>query len=175
MPRVALSADGSGIVGQAGALLLLETLWMTGFAQGLSAGLERWRKPRVVHDPGKVVADLAVTLALSGGCLADIVVLRAEPELFGRVASDPTVSRLVTTLAEDEPKVLRVIHRARAAVPCHQSSAIASASSRPAGRRTTASLWLVIRSNVVKSRGGAHALHVVIATGTWATEAIRIC
>jgi len=54
-----------------------------------------------VHDPGKIVADLAVTLALGGDCLADIAVLRSSPELFGPVASDPTVSRLVTALAAD--------------------------------------------------------------------------
>nr|WP_281258291.1 transposase [Actinomadura mexicana] len=57
------------------------------------------RRPRAVHDPGKVVAAQAVMLALGGDCLSDIAVLRAEPELFGAVPSDPTVSRLVTTLA----------------------------------------------------------------------------
>ena len=43
------------------------------------------------------LADLAVTLAFGGDCLADIAVLRSSPELFGPVASDPTVSRLVTS------------------------------------------------------------------------------
>jgi hypothetical protein len=37
--------------------------------------------------------DLVVTLG--GDCLADMAVLRSSPELFGLVASDPTVSRLV--------------------------------------------------------------------------------
>ena len=55
----------------------------------------RWRKPTAVHDPAKIIMDLAVTLALGGDCLADIAVLRAEPGLFGRVASDPTVSRTI--------------------------------------------------------------------------------
>jgi hypothetical protein len=41
--------------------------------------------------------------------------LRAQPELFGPVASDPVVSRLVTRLAEDAPAVLKVIRGARAA------------------------------------------------------------
>jgi hypothetical protein len=35
-----------------------------------------------------------MTLALGGDCLADVAVLRAQPELFGPVASDPMVSRL---------------------------------------------------------------------------------
>jgi len=53
----------------------------------------RWRAPRAVHDPGKIVADLAAAVALGGDCLADIAVLR---ELAGPVASDPVVSRLVS-------------------------------------------------------------------------------
>ena len=39
---------------------------MTGLQQGLSAGLGRWRAPRGVHDPGKMITGLAVTLALGG-------------------------------------------------------------------------------------------------------------
>jgi hypothetical protein len=58
-----------------------------------------------VQDPGKIVADLAVTLALGGDCLADIAMLRAEPRLFGPVASDPVVSRLVSGLAADARQV----------------------------------------------------------------------
>ena len=54
--------------------------------------------------PGKIITDLAVALALGGDCLADIAALRAEPELFGPVASDPVVSRLVARLAADAPR-----------------------------------------------------------------------
>ena len=68
-----------------------------------------------MHDPGKIIADLAVTLALGGDCLADIAALRAEPALFGPVASDPVVSRLITQLAADAPRALRAIRAARAA------------------------------------------------------------
>jgi hypothetical protein len=113
--KIVVSSDGSGIVCQAGGLLLAETLRVSGLGRGLSAGLERWRKPGAVHDPGKIVADLAVSLALGGDCLADIAVLRSAPELFGSVASDPTVSRLVKTLAGVGPEALRAIRRARAA------------------------------------------------------------
>jgi hypothetical protein len=51
-------------------LLLAEALRVTGLGQGLSAGLARWRAPRAVHDPGKIMADLAVALGLGGDCLA---------------------------------------------------------------------------------------------------------
>jgi hypothetical protein len=113
--KVAVSADGRGIVSQAGMLLLLETLRVTGLSRGLAGGLARWRAPRAVRDPGKIVTDLVVALALGGDCLADVAVLRAEPELAGPVASDPVVSRLVSALATDLPRALRAIRAARAA------------------------------------------------------------
>ena len=82
--KIAVSDDGQGIVSHAGALLLTETARITGLQAGLSAGLGRWRPPRAVHDPGKIVTDLAVAVALGEDCLADAGVLRAELALFGR-------------------------------------------------------------------------------------------
>jgi hypothetical protein len=114
-PKIIVSADGTGLVSQAGGLLLAEALGVTGLGQGLSGGLARWRAPRAVHDPGKILADLVMTLALGGDCLADVAVLRAQPELAGPVASDPVVSRLVAALAAEGPRALRAIRRARAA------------------------------------------------------------
>jgi hypothetical protein len=68
-----------------------------------------------VHDPGKVLSDLVVALALGGDCLADVAVVRAQPQLCGPVASDPVVSRLITALGADTPRALRAIRKARAA------------------------------------------------------------
>jgi Transposase DDE domain group 1 len=113
--KITVSADGQGLVSQAGSLLLAETVRVTGLGRGLSGGLARWRAPRAVHDPGKIFSDLAVTLALGGDCLADVAVLRAEPQLAGPVASDPVISRLVSALAADAPRALRAIRRSRAA------------------------------------------------------------
>jgi hypothetical protein len=113
--KITVSADGRGLVSQAGALLLAEAARVTGLGQGLSAGLARWRAPRAVHDPGKILTDLVMALALGGDCLADIAELRAQPGLFGPVASDPVVSRLISALAADGPRALRAIRRARAA------------------------------------------------------------
>ena len=110
-----MSSDGKGLVSQAGAVLLWETMRVTGLSRGLSEQLARWRAPRAVHDPGKIVADLAAALALGGDCLADIAVLREQPELAGPVASDPVVSRLVSVLAGDLPRALKAIRAARAA------------------------------------------------------------
>ena len=113
--KITVSADGRGLVSQAGALLLAEAARVTGLGQGLPAGLARWRAPRAVHDPGKILTDLVMAVALGGDCLADIAVLRAQPGLFGPVASDPVASRLISALAADGPRALRAIRRARAA------------------------------------------------------------
>jgi hypothetical protein len=39
--------------------------------------LAPWGKPLAIHDPAKVLLDLAVALGLGGDCLADITVVRA--------------------------------------------------------------------------------------------------
>jgi len=114
-PKTTVSADGPGIVSQAEAVLLTQTLRATGLGRSLSAALERWRLPRAMHDPGKIIADLAVAVALGGDCLADVAVVRSQPGLFGPVASDPVVSRLVSALAADAPRALKAIRAARAA------------------------------------------------------------
>jgi hypothetical protein len=114
-PRVRPDTRGTAVVSQAGGLTLVEAIRAAGLDRSLSAELARWRKPLAVHDPAKVVCDLAVTLALGGDCLADIALLRAEPGVFGAVASDPTVSRTVDALAADAPRALKAINGARAA------------------------------------------------------------
>jgi hypothetical protein len=111
-----VDTSGTGVVSQAGATLLVETVRTTGLDRALSAALDRWRAPTAVHDPGKIVCDLAIALAVGGDCLADIATLRAEPGLFGPVASDPTVSRLIDTLAKNADKALAALDRARAHV-----------------------------------------------------------
>jgi hypothetical protein len=107
------------VVSQAGAVLLVETVRKTGLDTAISAALAPWRKQRAVHDPGKILLDVALAVALGGDCLADVEVLRAEPAVFGLVASDPTVSRLVDTLATSGKRALTAIRRARAQVREH--------------------------------------------------------
>ena len=113
--KITVSADGKGLVSRAGGLLLAEAARVTGLGQGLSGGLARWRASRAVHDPGKILTDLVMALALGGDCLADVAVLRAVPGLAGPVACDPVISRLVSALAADGPRALAAIRRARAA------------------------------------------------------------
>jgi hypothetical protein len=115
-PWLSVIAGGASLVSHAGGVLLVETARRSGLATQLSSRLGRWRKPLAVHDPGKIVLDLAVAVALGGDAAADIAVLRTQPGVFGRVASDPTVSRLIAGLAEDADAALGAIGAARAAV-----------------------------------------------------------
>lgn len=112
-PKVHIDTAKVTAVGQAGGVLLTETIRAAGLDQGLSEALSPWRKPSAVHDPGKIICDLALSLVLGGEALSDVDALRGEPSVFGRVASDPTVSRLITTLAGDVDKAVRAISTAR--------------------------------------------------------------
>jgi hypothetical protein len=114
-PRLAVDGSGRKVVPGAGGVLLTRTATAVGLDAALSAALTPWRRPFARHDPGKIVLDLAISLAVGGDCLADIGQLRAHPEVFGPVASDPTVSRCIDALAADSTAALAAIHAARAA------------------------------------------------------------
>src|SRR5215218_387828 len=113
--RVQVVAGSESLISSAGGSLLAQRATITGLDRALSTQLAPWRTGRARHDPGKVVLDLAVAIALGGDCLADLAVVRAQPDLFGEVASDPTVSRLITALAADAPVALAALRAARAA------------------------------------------------------------
>ena len=113
-PRLAVDGSGRKVVSGAGGVLLTRTAMAVGLDAALSAALARWRRPFARHDPGKIVLDLAIALAMGGDCLADIAQLRAHPQVFGAVASDPTVSRCIDALAADAPAALAAIATARA-------------------------------------------------------------
>lgn len=114
-PWLSVIAGGESLVSHAGATLLVETARRSGLVAGLSRLLGPWRRPLAVHDPGKIVLDLALAVALGGDAACDVAVLRAQPGVFGSVASDPTVSRLIARLAEDCEAALAAISTARAA------------------------------------------------------------
>jgi hypothetical protein len=108
---VEVRADADGIISHAGVGLLVELadrLGLTG-ALGWRAGRGRRRR----HPEAWVLRDLAVMLADGGDCLSDLGVLRAQPELFGEVASTPTAWRVVERLATD-PDGLARLRAARA-------------------------------------------------------------
>ena len=114
-PHVRVDSAPVSAAGSAGGVLLTKTAAVTGLGAALAEGLGRWMKPTAVHRPGKVLTDLAMSLALGGDCLADAGLLRAEPGLFGPVGSEATISRMITALAADVDRVITAINTARAA------------------------------------------------------------
>lgn len=56
-----------------------------------------------------MLTDLAITLALGAHACSDVTLLRAEPGMYGPVASDPTISRNLKILAADADRVLSAI------------------------------------------------------------------
>src|SRR4051794_17642253 len=113
-PGLAVDGRGARVLPNAGAVLLLRTAEGAGLEAALGEAAGPWRAPWARHDPGKVLLDLAVSLAIGGDCLADVAQLRAAPEVFGPVASDPTVSRLIDRLAADARAALAAIAAATA-------------------------------------------------------------
>jgi Transposase DDE domain group 1 len=110
-----VSASGVGLVSRGGVALLAETAGVSGLERELRRGLVPWTRGRAVHDPGRVVLQLAYALALGGDCLADIGMLRDATAIVGPVPSDPTVSRVIDDLAAGGPAVLEAIAGAHAA------------------------------------------------------------
>ena len=94
-------------------MLLTRTAATVGLNATLSAAMTPCRRPLTRYHPGKVLLDLAISLAMGGDCLADIGQLWAQPQVLGPVASDPTVSRLIDTLAVHARAALAAIHAAR--------------------------------------------------------------
>lgn len=109
--RLQVVADAEGLTSRAGTALVAGVADRVGLTAGLSNALAGLRERRSRHDPGRVLRDLALTLADGGDCLADLRSLRDQETLFGQVASDATAWR---TLASLDERRLQAIRAARA-------------------------------------------------------------
>ena len=101
MEKVEIAADGDGLVSRSGTALIAELTDRLGLTSALSEAFADTRERAGGHDRGRVLRDLALSLADGGDCLADLGALREQPELFGRVASAPTAWRAVAAAAEE--------------------------------------------------------------------------
>ncbi|MGH9126278.1 MAG: IS1380 family transposase [Acidimicrobiales bacterium] len=100
-PRLAVTVDGNGLVSHAGTRLLSDMAEDSGLQDDLSEALSPIVRRRRKHDPGRVLVDLAVMAADGGGYSSDLAPLRAQPALFGPVASQPTAWRLLDRVDAD--------------------------------------------------------------------------
>lgn len=92
-----VSADGAGVVSHAGLVLLRGLADKAGLTSGLSRALASRRV--LVHDRGRVAADLACAIADGARAISDFRVMGDQAELFGPVASVPTVWRMLEEIA----------------------------------------------------------------------------
>jgi Transposase DDE domain group 1 len=120
-----VTADGQGIVSHAGLALLRAVADKTGLTGGLSRALAT---PRLlVHDRGRVLADLAAAIGDGAEVISDFRVLSDQGELFGLVASVPTTWRMLSEIAAGGP---RAAGRITAAVNAARRSAWAQIEAR---------------------------------------------
>ena len=107
-----IDADQEGLVSRAGLALVSELAARLGLERELSRGLRHLFRRRPVHDPGRVLVDLATMLLDGGDCVSDLGVLGEQPDLFGRVASQSTAGRLLCALGGRERAAIRAARRA---------------------------------------------------------------
>lgn len=105
--RLQVVADAQGLTSRAGTALVAGVADRVGLTAGISDALAGLRERRSRHDPGRVVRDLALTLADGGDCLADLRALRDQESLFGPVASDATAWRALAALDDRRPVAIR--------------------------------------------------------------------
>ena len=96
-----VTSGGRGVVSHAGLALLRQLADKTGLTGGLSRALASGRV--LVHDRGRVVADLACAIADGARVVSDFRVMADQRELFGLVASVPTAWRTLAEIARAGP------------------------------------------------------------------------
>src|SRR5437660_6203326 len=112
-PALKVTADGKGLATHAGSRLLAEMADRSGLTDALSEALAPMCKRRRRHDPGKVISDLAVTIAGGGDALANLLGLRLQADVFGAVASVPTAFRVIDAI---DDTLLAAMRQARSRV-----------------------------------------------------------
>jgi Transposase DDE domain group 1 len=97
-----VSGGGTGVVSHAGLALLRHLADKTGVTGGLARALASARL--LVHDRGRVLADLACAIADGARVISDFRVMADQGELFGLVASVPTAWRTLKEIAAAGPR-----------------------------------------------------------------------
>lgn len=105
-----VTVRGEGVVSHTGLALLRLLADRTGLSSGLSAALAQ---PRLlVHDRGRVLADVAAAIADGAEVISDFRVMGDQREVFGQVASVPTVWRTLAEIADGGARTAARITRA---------------------------------------------------------------
>jgi hypothetical protein len=111
-----VAADGTGLVGHAGAVLLRKAADQAGLTAELSAAL-RVKGASPLLDRGIVLVSLAAAIALGATSMSDIALLAHLAPVLGTAPSGPTVRRALDLAGT--PAALDRIARARARARAH--------------------------------------------------------
>jgi hypothetical protein len=111
-----VTADGTGLVGHAGAVLLRKAADQAGLTAQLGAALRKAGTSPVL-DRGVVLVSMAAAIALGATSMSDIAVLAHLAPVLGDAPSGPTVRRALDLAGA--PAVLDRIARARAKARAH--------------------------------------------------------
>jgi hypothetical protein len=93
--RLKVEPGGTGVAAHVGLHALGCFADRLGLGDLLSAVIPVRGERLPVHDRGKMVVHAALMLAGGGEACSDIEVLRSQPEIFGAVASDSTLKRVI--------------------------------------------------------------------------------
>lgn len=104
--RVRVAVGGRQIAAQVGTHLVGRVAELLDLPFELSEAMRPTVQRCSKHDRGRLLTQVALTLAAGGRCVTDTAVLRNQPSLFGEVASDATEWR--TFDAIDEPTLSRL-------------------------------------------------------------------
>jgi hypothetical protein len=101
------------LVSRSGVALLRELTEVTGLVRGWTDELlDTYKAVPTVHAPGRVLADLAVTIADGGDALSHLATLRDQDKLFDVVASAPTAWRVIHRVDAEHLDRLRTVRAA---------------------------------------------------------------
>ncbi len=139
-----VTADGKGLVGHAGAILLRKAADQAGLTAALSGAL-RQKSTSPLLDRGIVLVSMAAAIALGATSMSDIALLAHLAPLLGAAPSGPTTRRALDLAGS--PRMLDRIARARAKARAHAWALVAgTAAGFPwpviAGKALTG--WVVI-------------------------------
>jgi hypothetical protein len=134
-----VTADGKGLVGHAGAILLRKAADQAGLTGLLSGALkEKHTSPLV--DRGIALVSMAAAIALGATSMSDIALLSHLAPLLGAAPSGPTIRRALDLAGS--PRMRDKIARARAKARAHAWEQIAAT---PAGFP-----WLAVAGKVLR-------------------------
>jgi hypothetical protein len=116
--RVKVEQGGKGVAAHVGLHALGAFADWLGLGDLLSAAIPVRGGRLPVHDRGKMLVHTLLTLAGGGEACSDIEALRCQPEMFGAVASDSTLKRVIPEEITPEVRaaLVEAIGQARAMV-----------------------------------------------------------